>query len=102
MSNELSSLSGSEKISRLKKYFQKEPQVLLAFLFGSFAKGRAIKESDVDLAVYLSGKSKQDRIWSKASQILEKEVDLICLNEAPATFLKTGIPLTSEVDLSRI
>lgn len=92
------------KIRKLKKYFQEENNVLMAFVFGSYAKGKAMRESDFDIAVYLNPKLEQkekekteDRIWSKVSRIIEKEVDLVCLNQAPATLvssvLKSGILL---------
>ena len=90
----------SKKIKLLKKYFEKEPSVILAFLFGSFAKGKEMEESDFDVAVYLKEKNKdsrRDKIWFEISRIIKKDVDLICLNDAPATLIsnifKTGIPL---------
>jgi predicted nucleotidyltransferase len=87
----------SKKIEILKKYFQKEPSVILAFLFGSFAKGRGLAESDFDIAVYLKDKKKEEDIWFEITKILEKSVDLVSLKEAPAILVsnifKTGIPL---------
>lgn len=91
----------SKKLELLKKYFEKEESVLLAFLFGSYAEGREMVESDFDVAVYLNEKSKsqekEEDIWSRVSGILKKNVDLICLNDAPANLVsnifKTGIPL---------
>src|SRR3989338_11444362 len=89
-----------KKIALLKKYFEKEKDVVLAFLFGSFAKGREMAESDVDVAVYLKNPSskKEDEIWSDVSKIIkDREIQLVCLNEAPAILVsdnfKTGIPL---------
>jgi uncharacterized protein YutE (UPF0331/DUF86 family)/predicted nucleotidyltransferase len=88
----------SKEFVLLKKYFEKEPSVLLAFLFGSFAKGVEMKESDFDVAVYLTDKKKRDKIWADITDIVEKEVDLICINDAPAILIsdifKTGIPLS--------
>lgn len=88
----------SKKIELLKKYFEKEKSVVLAFLFGSFAKGKEMAESDVDVAVYLKEKDREDEIWFEVSRIIEgKEVQLVCMNEAPATLItdifQTGIPL---------
>lgn len=89
-----------KEIKRLKEYFEKREDVLMAFIFGSYAKGREMEESDFDVAVYLkeNEKEKQDDIWLRVSRIIDnKEVDLVCLNEAPATLVssvfKTGIPL---------
>ena len=86
------------KIKRLKEYFKKTPEVLMAFVFGSYAKNMAGEESDFDIAIYLKEKEKENKIWSKISRIVEKEVDLVCLNEAPASLIsnifKTGIALS--------
>jgi predicted nucleotidyltransferase len=70
----------------------------LAFLFGSLPVGREMKESDVDIAIYLKEKQKRARIHLELCRILEREVDLIDLEEAPASLVsnvfKTGIPLS--------
>lgn len=85
------------EIASLKKYFGKEKAVVLAFIFGSFAKKRPTDESDLDIAVYLKDKTIEEKVWSDISRIIKKEVDLITINEAPATLiaqiLKTGLPL---------
>lgn len=85
------------KIKALKRYFETEPAVILAYVFGSFAKGLQTEESDFDIAIYLTEKGDKGGIWSKITKITEKEVDLVCLNEAPASLisniLKTGTPL---------
>lgn len=84
-------------LKTLKRYLKKEPSVLLAFLFGSFSKGFATQESDVDIGLYLKEKDKQNEIEFQITKILEKETDYIYLDEAPATLIsnmfKTGIPL---------
>ena len=88
----------SKKVKTLKKYFQEESSVILSFLFGSFAKGRQMEESDVDIAVWMKNKERKAKIYCKLCQILEREVDLVDLEEAPASLIssvfKTGIPLT--------
>jgi uncharacterized protein YutE (UPF0331/DUF86 family)/predicted nucleotidyltransferase len=90
-------MMSKRKILLLKEYFKKEPSVILAFLFGSFAKGREMEESDVDIAIYLKEKRKRAKIYRELCHILEREVDLIDLEEAPASLVsnifKTGIPL---------
>lgn len=86
-----------EKIKELKKYFEKQPQVLLAFVFGSFAKGFVAEESDVDIGLYLKGEKQNEKIESDISRLLEKETDIVYFNEAPASLaaviLQTGLPL---------
>ena len=83
----------------LRDYFAKRDDVLLSFVFGSYAGGREIPESDFDIAVYLKRKCVEnaDEIRCEVADIVEKEVDLVCLNSAPASLvsniIKTGIPL---------
>lgn len=94
-----------EKIKILKEYFQKQSSVILAFLFGSFAKGFEMEESDFDIGVYFDDKlspqetgKEEDRVWFDLTQIInERSVDLVRLNEALASLISsvinTGIPL---------
>lgn len=94
----------SKTLKTLQKYFKKERSVVLAFVFGSFAKGVAAKDSDCDIAVYLSPadyKTKkqelQDKIYLDMARIVKKEIGLVCLNTAQASLVsnifKTGIAL---------
>lgn len=99
-----------EKIQKLKKYFKKRDDVVMAFLFGSQAKGRAVAASDWDIAVYFKpvvesveweeGKRdypEENRVWSDCIDILQTDnVDLIVLNRVPASIADAairGIPL---------
>ena len=98
-----------EKIKLLKDYFVKRDDVLMAFIFGSYARGQEIPESDFDIAIYFRPKGKEiegekdinyeneDKIWPDVTDIVEKEVDLVCLNNAPASLvsnvIKTGFSL---------
>lgn len=70
-------------------------QVSLAYIFGSFATGRTIKNSDVDVAVMLNKKlNKMDRfeIRLKLIQNLKKffgrEVEVVVLNDTTSLFFK--------------
>lgn len=87
----------NEITEKLKEYTQKEPNIVLAFVFGSAAKGRETEESDVDIGVYLKDRKGEDKIWGEFSRIIGREIDLIVLNDAPATLVanvfKTGVPL---------
>ena len=83
----------------LENYFQRRQEIVLAFLFGSFSKEREIKESDIDIAIYIRENGVQfDDIRSDITSLVNREVDLIDLKAAPATLVsnifKTGIPLT--------
>jgi uncharacterized protein YutE (UPF0331/DUF86 family)/predicted nucleotidyltransferase len=99
-----------KKIKRLKEYFEKTPEVLMAFVFGSRAKGRAVQVSDWDIGAYFKPKeyleleteedySGESKIWSDLVDILETDnVDFVVLNRARPSLvynvLRTGIPLT--------
>ena len=98
-----------EKIRLLKDCFARRTDVLMAFVFGSYAHKQETRESDVDIAVYFrpEGKGtdgqvcvnseKEDQIRPEIIDIVEKDLDLICMNNAPASLvsniIKTGIPL---------
>lgn len=67
-------------------YLTDHPKVVIAFLFGSFAKSRPRRDSDVDLAVHLAVPYSQEdisSIWSRLEDITHRDVDLIVLNTAP-------------------
>src|SRR3989344_5092701 len=79
-----------EILGKLKKYFSERDDILMAFLFGSQAKGLARSESDIDIAIYLKTQSgdmdfeSEDEIWLDLERILGKKVDLVILNREPA------------------
>ncbi len=85
------------KSKELQEYFSREENVILAFIFGSVARGFAGEDSDLDIAVYLKNEDEEDRIWLDLCRITEKEIDLVLLNKASASLIsnifKTGIPL---------
>ena len=91
-----------DKIELVRNYFRQRPEVLMAFVFGSYATGRQTSASDFDIAVYFRDSEKtdysnEDQIRLEVADILHKNIDLVCLNGAPASLvsdvLKTGIPL---------
>jgi len=99
-----------DKIEELKIFFEKEPSVVMAFLFGSRGKGKEREISDWDIAVYFypleymelereEEYPEEKRIWSYLIEILETDnVDFVVLNRARPVLvynvLRTGIPLT--------
>jgi uncharacterized protein YutE (UPF0331/DUF86 family)/predicted nucleotidyltransferase len=82
---------------KLKKYFDEEEVIILAFFFGSVAKEIEGEDSDLDIGVYLKDKKADDQIWRKISGITEREIDLTVLNDAAPTLVsnifKTGVPV---------
>lgn len=70
----------------LARYLAAQPQVILAFLFGSMSKGKARPSSDVDLAVYLEApydSNEVRRLWNGLEDLTRRDVDLVVLNDAP-------------------
>lgn len=84
-------------LSSLQRYLQEKENVVLAFIFGSWAKGFAGMESDLDIGIYVRDEAQEDELWLELSKISHLEVDLVLLNRAPASLvsniLKTGVPL---------
>lgn len=98
-----------EKIENLKEFLKAERSVLLGFVFGSRANGRARTFSDWDVAIYfkpykyaeldsMADYPDEHRVWGEIERILEtSEVDFIVLNRAKPslvfTVLNSGLPL---------
>ena len=70
-------------IDLIKSYFNTRP-VLKAYLFGSYAKGTAVNESDVDILVELDYSQRIGlqfiQMKLDLEKILNKEVDLVSSN----------------------
>lgn len=74
-----------ETVSALKAYFSGQPKVRLAWLFGSVANGRAMLDSDVDVAVWFDeGYTFADiaRLQGDLESLLQRSVDVVALNDA--------------------
>jgi predicted nucleotidyltransferase len=82
----------------LTRAFQAEAGVTAAFLYGSHVEGRAHRESDIDVAVLLDRAvypASADRfevrvrlIGTLGSALRSNRVDLIVLNDVPATLAR--------------
>lgn len=95
----------SEQYNRLADFFSKQEHVRLAYLFGSVAKGKAGKLSDIDIAVLLDESlNKKQRfdlqleLISDISELLKTDnIDLVVINEAPLSLkfeiIKANYPL---------
>jgi uncharacterized protein YutE (UPF0331/DUF86 family)/predicted nucleotidyltransferase len=98
-----------DKIKMLKEYFEKNQDILMAFLFGSYATGNQISESDIDIAVYFTPTEKkieweeektyknENIIWNDIEEIAGVKTDFIVLNRAPSnlafSIIQDGIPI---------
>ncbi|MBI4137945.1 MAG: DUF86 domain-containing protein [Candidatus Sungbacteria bacterium] len=102
-----------QKIQKLKNYFEKRDDIVMAFLFGSQAEeGRTHGHSDWDIGAYFTPTTEnrveweeqgreypeEHTVWDDCIRILNTDdVDLIVLNRAPASIADSairGIPLT--------
>lgn len=94
--------------TKLRKYFTNREDIVMAFLFGSWAKGEEGIESDADIAVYFKPGTDvleweantyyidENSIWLEIERIVQREVDLLVLNRASATVADSalkGIPI---------
>lgn len=74
-------------IERLEKFLENDPNIILAFIFGSAAVGRQRKGSDIDMGIYFSqppeGLDLLDFI-NALSEAAGKDVDVVVLNNASA------------------
>lgn len=78
----------TELEDRLRAALERQPEVLVAYLFGSAARGRPGPLSDVDVAVLLAEDSDRtgrrlDLIGDLAAAAGTDEIDLVVLNDAP-------------------
>lgn len=76
----------NQRINSLTDFFEKNPDIIFAYLFGGLLKKRRSPLSDVDIAVFVKDVKKLDYIdlFSRITDILGTgEVDLVVLNTAP-------------------
>jgi len=93
-------LGDSKTLESLKSSFHHRQEVLLAFLFGSFASKRIRPFSDVDIGILFEPVPEihaTNDMREELSSILQREVDLAVLNHASPILnmqiLKNGILL---------
>lgn len=75
-------------IKKIKKTLEKNENVIFAYLYGSYSRGRSHKYSDIDIAVFLK-KHDTNAYMEILSQIptdFMREVDIRVLNDAPSLF----------------
>ncbi|MDP2630076.1 MAG: DUF86 domain-containing protein [Candidatus Uhrbacteria bacterium] len=98
-------------ITKLKEYFSKRDDVVLAFLFGSRAKGLTRPSSDWDIAVYLTPRQwgeletkyayvGESVIRADIGRMVSSDVDCVILNRARPSLvfsvLNSGAPLANK------
>ncbi len=104
--------AGLDLEGRLRAALQRQPDVLVAYLFGSRTRGSAGALSDVDVAVLLRDDASRDLarrlalIRDLAAASGRDDVDLVILNEAPVSLayrvLREGRLLLSRDEVARV
>ena len=79
-------------INYVFEYLANRDDIVFAYLFGSYAKGKQTHLSDIDVAVYMEDNNQAfDQklgILNDLTKILEtEEIDLVILNKAPIALL---------------
>jgi len=77
-----------DDVKKIKEALEKDENVIFAYLYGSYSRGKRHKFSDIDIAVFLK---KYDtnaymELFSRVPTVLKKEVDIRILNDAPPLF----------------
>ena len=75
--------------AKVKQYFENFPCVITGYIFGSFAKQKANRFSDIDIAILLSSEVEKScyinlrlKFMKDLSSVLEKETHVVVLNNA--------------------
>jgi predicted nucleotidyltransferase len=71
----------------LKDVFEQEPAIVLAYLFGSYARGQAGPLSDVDIALLLAGSPDDDRCFEIRIDMMGRVMDALHVNEVDVAIL---------------
>jgi predicted nucleotidyltransferase len=80
------------KLKQIRDYFSKKAEVKTVFLFGSYARGKATEQSDIDLAVIFKNNVEKSLFnnlggfMEDLSSILNAKVDVQDLDQAGAMF----------------
>lgn len=78
---------------KIKEIIKKHGEIVFAYLYGSLAKGKVRRDSDVDIGVFLEKDFKKDAFYeAKLALEIEKEtelrnVEIVVLNEKSLRFL---------------
>jgi predicted nucleotidyltransferase len=93
-------------VGRLTEALAAEPGVVVAYLFGSRARGTSHSQSDIDVAVLFADSVDAHERELDLRATLGDNVDLVVLNDAPVSLayrvLRDGVLLVSHDDAARI
>ena len=79
----------------LEHYFSSQENVVLAYLFGSQARGQANALSDIDIAVLLAGRPDSSQCFEARLQIMGELMDILHANEVDVAILNQTPPALS-------
>lgn len=70
---------------KIKQFFGSDPAIYAVYLFGSAVEGKTHSSSDIDIAILCAHENipsyhEQMEKQNKLTDILNKQVDLVCLN----------------------
>lgn len=77
-------MQNKDLLDKLKEFFENLKFIDFALIFGSYAKGKTLPISDIDLAIHTSTNLELLEIGELVAQLeklTQKEVDLVILNE---------------------
>lgn len=90
----------SDIIKKIASFFKDRPEVIAVYLFGSYARGKEQRDSDLDLAVLLDHEEvrRQDDLMREytvgLARVLRKDLHIVIMNNAgeglTAQILKNG------------
>ena len=96
---------------KIRKTLEKERNILFAYIFGSYARGEARENSDIDIAIYVKRVPKdifkyESKIASKIEKEIKKQVEVRVLNKLPSLLqsriMKEGKLVFSKNEKERI
>ena len=100
------SASDARLAAQLAALLEAEPDVVVAYLFGSRARGTARAGSDADVAVLLADDADPHARHVELSAALGPDVDVVVLNHAPVALgyrvLRDGVVLVNRDDHARV
>lgn len=84
----------AKDLAKIRKYFKKQPTVAAVYLYGSFAKGEAKKDSDIDLGIVFLRKKKREQPFllpqlvfaDELTKILKRKVEIQDLDDCSLSF----------------
>ena len=102
----MANATSEEQAADLAARLEAEPDIAVAYLFGSRARGNARPNSDVDVGVLLDAGVDIHRRQLDLMASLGANVDLVVLNDAPPALgyrvLRDGIVLVCHDDRARV